>query len=139
MKIKRSVLDTLGFDLDDEIHKFRNAIMAHRTTINVPAPTAHPLVEAIVRENDGIEIIDDDIEMVSAASLDRLAALEQLVLDRCAQLQATVEARLENIDKAMSIILNQNNMVRDQLAEARNELRGASSKLDEARGKVGKP
>lgn len=58
--VYRSSVAALDFDLAAEVKAFVKALDDHRFTIDVPAPTAHPLVEAIVRQHDGIfEIIED--------------------------------------------------------------------------------
>ena len=51
--ISHEVASTLGFDLSEAVEVFSSAIVAHRSTIGVPAPTAHPLVETIVRQYMG--------------------------------------------------------------------------------------
>jgi hypothetical protein len=59
MQVNKSILDRLGFDLAEAVSSFAAQVKAHRFTVGVPAPTAHPLVAAIVRTGDNFEIVDD--------------------------------------------------------------------------------
>jgi hypothetical protein len=51
-QIFNSELQKLGFDLQAAVAAHRQAILDHRLTVDIPAPTAHPLVEEIVRHHN---------------------------------------------------------------------------------------
>ena len=61
LNIDQETVDLLEFDLDEEVAKFQEALEAHRFTINIPAPTANPLVEEIVRAG-GYQVIPREPE-----------------------------------------------------------------------------
>lgn len=65
----------LGFDLAQAVQDYKDALKQHQFTYDVPAPTAHPLVETIVREHGGM------FELAERPKLgpdpDRLRAVEQ--------------------------------------------------------------
>lgn len=46
LNIERETLEKLNFDLETALAEFAEAKRQHAFTIDVPAPTAHPLVEA---------------------------------------------------------------------------------------------
>lgn len=59
IRIYQDTLDQLGFDLDAAVKDFSKAWKNHAKSINVPAPTAHPLVEALVKKHAGqYEIVE---------------------------------------------------------------------------------
>jgi hypothetical protein len=59
-QILNSEVEKLGFDLQAAVAAHKQALIDHRSTINVPAPTAHPLVDKIVRFHDAhITVIAD--------------------------------------------------------------------------------
>lgn len=70
--IEREAFDTLGFDLDAEIAAYGTAMAAHAMTVNQPAPSAHPFVEAAYRAG-GYTVVDDPAEpeqpLLAVASL----------------------------------------------------------------------
>ena len=73
--------------VDAAIVAYSQALAAHATTINVPAPTAHPMIEMIVNQHGG------QYAMVGQTTLDaRLAAVELAsgLAGRCATLEATL-------------------------------------------------
>ena len=49
LNIDQEILETLAFDLDEAVAAHQQALENHRFTVDVPAPTADPLVEAVVR------------------------------------------------------------------------------------------
>ena len=53
LAIHSDLADALGFDLQAAVDLFASALAAHADTVNIPAPTAHPLVEQIVRQHAG--------------------------------------------------------------------------------------
>lgn len=59
ISIPKSQAIALGFDLAAAVAAYEAARQAHAHTIDEPAPTAHPLVEQIVREGGGYIIYDD--------------------------------------------------------------------------------
>lgn len=60
--VSRKQVDALGFDLTAAVAAFTIALDHHASTINEPAPTAHPIIEAIVRGHDGSFVVSDDDE-----------------------------------------------------------------------------
>jgi|JI10StandDraft_1071094.scaffolds.fasta_scaffold105513_2 hypothetical protein len=57
IKIEREILENLGFDLDAELERFSKEKEQHHLTVDVPAPTSHPLVmEAFA--SGGYEVVD---------------------------------------------------------------------------------
>lgn len=46
LNIHRETVDQLNFDLETALAEFVEAKQQHTFTVDVPAPTAHPLVEA---------------------------------------------------------------------------------------------
>jgi outer membrane murein-binding lipoprotein Lpp len=76
--IARSIFDRLDFDFDAALADFSAAKEAHRFTINVPAPTAHPLVEQAYKAG-GYVIVEDESGMREndpASLTSRVARLE---------------------------------------------------------------
>lgn len=57
--VPRSMIVGLDFDLDAALARFAEAKEAHKLTVDVPAPTAHPLVEMVF--NAGGYTIDEDV------------------------------------------------------------------------------
>lgn len=51
--VSSEAASSLGFDLQDAVKTFAAQVVAHAQTVNVAAPTAHPLVELIVRQHNG--------------------------------------------------------------------------------------
>src|SRR5690606_14934315 len=60
--IRRSTLNSLSFDFDEELSNYTQARQAHALTINAPAPTTHPLVEQAFLA--GGYQVDEDVEEV---------------------------------------------------------------------------
>src|SRR5687768_13284028 len=60
LTVLQSVAGRLGFALADAVVAFTAELEAHKLTVGVPAPTAHPLVETIVRLHSGAFTIVDD-------------------------------------------------------------------------------
>lgn len=60
LRIPKSQADALGLDLTAAVRVYAAALAAHAKTVNKPAPSAHPLVEEIVKAHDGsFEVYDD--------------------------------------------------------------------------------
>jgi len=61
LALARSLYNQLDYNLDREIEAFMEALEAHKSTVNVPAPFAKSgLVENIVKGHGGVyQIIDD--------------------------------------------------------------------------------
>ena len=57
VKIERETINKLGFNLDAAVADFAAQKNAHKLTVNIPAPTAMPLVEAVY-SSGGYEIIE---------------------------------------------------------------------------------
>lgn len=57
LKIERAKLEQLGFDFDKALNQLKRDREAHKKVLNVPPPTAHPLVEEALDEG-GYEIIE---------------------------------------------------------------------------------
>ena len=57
LNIEREILDRLGFDFEQALQQFTHQKQEHAFTIDVPAPTAHPLVEAAYAAG-GFEVIE---------------------------------------------------------------------------------
>ncbi len=83
LKIERSTLDNLGFDFDAALQHFSEQKKHHPFTEDVPAPTAHPLVEAAFAAA-GFEVVENppDPSPISLAPPPpnpiKVAALERL-------------------------------------------------------------
>lgn len=57
IKIEREIFENLGFDFNAELQRFSKEKEQHHLTVEVPAPTSHPLVmEAFV--SGGYEVVD---------------------------------------------------------------------------------
>ena len=59
LKIEKSVLDNLGFDFEAALKKFASEKKKHLSTLNVPAPAAHHLVESAFAEG-GYEVVESE-------------------------------------------------------------------------------
>lgn len=83
LNIDRSIIQNLGFDLDAALKLFSEEKRLHAFSVNVAAPTAHPLVEAAFAAG-GFQAIESPpvVEAPSptppANPLDKVAALERL-------------------------------------------------------------
>lgn len=49
LNIEQEIIESLSFNLDQAVAAHQEALENHRFTVDVPAPTADPLVEAVVR------------------------------------------------------------------------------------------
>lgn len=57
LKIEKEIIEHLGFDFDAELQRFSKEKEQHHLTVEVPAPTSHPLVmEAFA--SGGYEVVD---------------------------------------------------------------------------------
>lgn len=73
-RISSDELDALGFDLASAVGAYQTAREAHKLTEGVPAPTAHPVVEDIVRRHGGqFEVlpIKEFVRIVDGVIVDR--------------------------------------------------------------------
>lgn len=61
LKIDRAVMDKLEFDFDAALAEFKQQKVEHRSTVDVPAPTAHFLVEAADAAG-GYEVVEPEAE-----------------------------------------------------------------------------
>ena len=57
LKIEKAMIDRLDFDFEAALKKFAEQKDIHRFTIDLPAPSAHPLVEEAHRQG-GFEVIE---------------------------------------------------------------------------------
>lgn len=94
----------LGFDLARSVAEFAAALNAHQFTVDVPAPTAHPLVEHIVREHKGrFQVLPyppsppDTVEPTEPQVPQRISArqirLQLLAIDKLNDVEAYVAAQ----------------------------------------------
>lgn len=60
LKIERVILNNLGFDFDAALKQFAAEKEQHLSTIDVPAPAAHYLVEAAYAEG-GFEVVEPEV------------------------------------------------------------------------------
>ena len=49
LNIEQEIIESLSFNLDQAIAAHQEALENHHFTVDIPAPTADPLVEAVVR------------------------------------------------------------------------------------------
>jgi hypothetical protein len=76
-QIQKSLADGLDFDLATAVTAYQAACEAHATTIDQPAPSAHPIVEEIVRRHGGaFAIIDDNTPADRRYNLTRSVLIE---------------------------------------------------------------
>jgi hypothetical protein len=75
IELRLSEVTALGFDLGLAISEYRVALQDHAKTEDVPAPTAHPLVEQIVKHGEGQVVVVDDTPIPTPAEL-RFAAMQ---------------------------------------------------------------
>lgn len=68
LNIEQEIIESLSFNLDQAIAAHQEALENHRFTVDVPAPTADPLVEAVVRAG-GYAVIPRPEEPESVALL----------------------------------------------------------------------
>lgn len=89
--VKQSDLAGLGKSiLVREVAAFKKAIAEHAQTVGVPAPTAHPVVEAIVKKYAGVFEVEDDTKPPPETAPDATARLATAE-DRIATLEAAIE------------------------------------------------
>lgn len=75
-QVLKSEADSLGFDLRAAVTTYKNLLTAHARTVGVPAPSAHPLVETIVKRQRGEFQIVDDTPRLTPAELRSIKATE---------------------------------------------------------------
>jgi hypothetical protein len=104
LQVPLSGVEALGFDLSTAIADFRAALDRHSRTINEPAPTAHPLVEEIVRGHGGSFEVHDDRPVPTET--DRRGALFLLIEEEASALIASAAspARLRLAAADMNLI-----------------------------------
>lgn len=97
-----SIARALGFDLEAAVQSFRQQVEDHALTVDVPAPTAHPVVEQIVRFHGGEFVIEDDTPPVLPA--EHRAALSAAVSDglhaRLSAICSPARRNLAQLDRA---------------------------------------
>jgi uncharacterized small protein (DUF1192 family) len=103
VQITRAIADKLGFDIQKAVDDFAAAKDAHRFTVNVPAPTAHHLVEEIYYKGEGLEVVEEDPssgekvpQNTISALQSRLNAIEAKNVELEAR-SATLEAEVETL------------------------------------------
>lgn len=79
--------------IDAAIGEFQRAIAAHASTVDVPAPTAHPMIETIVRQHGGQYVIADPASTEAPRDLAaELDALKTSLVDKAVITEADVTA-----------------------------------------------
>ena len=73
LEITRAIYDKLGFDLNQAVADFAAAKKAHASTVDVPAPTAHPIVEEALRRG-GYVIVEPEPKPEATTLLDPRAS-----------------------------------------------------------------
>lgn len=81
MSIKRSLIQAIGLDVAADVKAFQAALKNHAKTVNVPAPTAHPLVESIVRQHEGQFVIDETSDPESKLPPDAALTLIDVLIE----------------------------------------------------------
>jgi len=99
LKIDRESLNRLDFDLEEELRNFAERKRQHAFTVDIPGPTAHPLVEAVyaaggfqVTETPPSQLEPAPQNLFKAQALERLSGLPGKSVDH--QLQAMRELLL---------------------------------------------
>jgi hypothetical protein len=88
LQIDQDTAGTLKFDLTLAVADFAKAVEDHRFTVDVPAPTAHSLVEEIVRRHGGqFQIIEPEVDPPSEP--EPPPTTEQLRIMDAAEVEAT--------------------------------------------------
>ena len=119
IRVDRATYEAFGGTLEDRVAAFFVALDAHRFTVNVPAPTEHPLVEVIARAGG---MVAAEIEPAPAPepepeppappaepTLDEVTAQEEILIDADA-----VQAKA----KYASLLLLQGATYAEKYAEA---------------------
>lgn len=101
--ISNEEAQALGFDLATTVAAFAAELSEHRFTVHVPAPTAHPVVEHIVREHGGRfqilpeppapEIVEPPEPEVPQRISARQIRLQLLAIDKLTDVEAYVVAQ----------------------------------------------
>jgi len=125
LRIPKSQADALGLDLTAAVRSFGAALAAHARTVNKPAPSAHPIVEEIVRMHAGaFEVFDDRTpadhrqeaqSAISATAMSlanevlsparqQLAAIDQNMLASKPNRTAQEELRLAEIERQFAAL-----------------------------------
>jgi hypothetical protein len=82
LTIHQDTVAALGFDLGAAIDDYRAALTAHATTEGIPAPTAHPLVERVVKGHGGAYQIVEPETGVKTGDPESLASRVQALADQ---------------------------------------------------------
>lgn len=61
LKIDRAIINQLGFDFDAALRQFKAEKELHPSTVDVPAPSANPFVEAAYAAG-GYEVVEPEPE-----------------------------------------------------------------------------
>ena len=80
--------------VDQAIATYSQALVTHATTVNVPAPTAHPMIEAIVNRYGGQYVVTPPVTPQPA---DQTAALQAALLAKGVITQADLNAAAATI------------------------------------------
>jgi hypothetical protein len=100
--VNQATADALGFSLPAAVLAHKAAVEAHRLTVGVPAPTAHPIVEAIVRQHGGLFSVVESEAPVEEGPLRVTRAQARIALSRAGLLSA-VEAAVSAADEETRI------------------------------------
>ena len=108
LKIERAIFDHLNFDFDAALKKFAAEKAQHHLTVDVPAPAAHPFVEAALAAG-GYEIIEPLPEPEQQPTAPALAPVDPRkaeALQRLQKLQGkTAAAQLDEMRSLLALLL----------------------------------
>lgn len=102
LTLTRDSFAALGRELADlAIAQFQQALDDHAGTVDVPAPTAHPLIERIVREHGGHYIVRDPTPTLPTRDVGaELDALKAALVGKALLSEADVTAEITSAESA---------------------------------------
>lgn len=101
LNIEQEIIEGLSFNLDQAVAAHQEALENHRFTVDIPAPTADPLVEAVVRAG-GYAVIPrpEEPENISLPEVDDPRQLAQ-ELRLLAQRADEIADKLDLLNKGL--------------------------------------